>query len=104
MSFKNPNNRCSLSGYVATIGEFKDGQKSIDLEIGVSRPPQCKGGKPSSDYIPVYVNDPTIIKFIMENIKKGSIVNIKGELRKWNDGTFKIAAYEVLMKGSSWQN
>ncbi len=99
MPFKNPNNRCSLSGYVSNICEYTPGAKSIELDIVVERPSYIKGGKSFSDLIRIYISDPVLLKFVSSSVKKGSIINAKGELRSWIDGSYKIAAYELTMKG-----
>jgi len=99
MAFNNRNNRCSISGYVSNISEIIPNMKSIELDVMVERPATIKGGKTFSDKIRVYICDYLILKFVIDSVKKGNVINVKGELRQWNDGTYKIAANDLTMKG-----
>lgn len=99
MSFKNPNNRCSICGYVSDIRLETAEIKGIELDIIVDRPAKVKGGQTYSDKFTAYISYPMTIKFVKDTVKKGSVLSAKGEFRQWVGGTYKLAVDELTMKG-----
>ena len=94
--FYNKNNRITLSGYISQI---RTEEKYIEIDLIVSRPVSVKGAKTYTDNICVYVSPFDLRNFVINNLKNGSVINVKGELRSWADGSYKVCAGEIVLKG-----
>ena len=88
-------NRCTLKGYV--ISELKKVEKNdnaIEFTVKVPRPHEVSKSL-YYDKIDCYVCDRQNVSICKNNLFKGIGVEIKGELRQWFDGTFKVLVHDV---------
>lgn len=98
MNFNNPNNRCTLTGYICSEYIENETNTTLELKIGIERKSEVTGAKKFADYFTVYVNKSQMIALLKTLAKKGSVITVKGEVRNWKDGSVKICADSIIVK------
>lgn len=100
MIFKSKNNNVRLNGFVNTDPQISNiSQYAIEFQLAVPRP-VSKGERQYHDFVCVYVSDYSTVKFCKENLQKGKTICVKGELRKFKDGSYKVCSSDVTLSSN----
>lgn len=96
MAFNNPANRANLTGYI--LGELQQiNEYSIEFQLCVKRKGK-PGEKTYSDTFTVYVSNANTVTFCKTQLRANLPVQVKGEIRIWNDKSIKICCDEIILK------
>lgn len=100
MIFKSKTNSVKLIGYVNTEPKISDvSQYAVEFQMAVPRP-VSKGERQFYDFICIYVSENSTVKFCKENLQKGKTIVVKGELRKFKDGSFKVCSSDITLSSN----
>ena len=100
MIFKSKTNSVKLAGYVNTEPQISDvSQYTVEFQMAVPRP-ASKGERQYHDCVCVFVSDYSTVKFCKENLQNGKTICVKGELRKFKDGSFKVCSSDVTLSSN----
>lgn len=95
MPFNSKNNKITIKGFLSSdITEDEKNNYAITFTVKVARPADS-GGRVFFDEFTVYCSDRQNVSNCKANLTKGMSVKISGELRVWNDGTYKICVSSV---------
>lgn len=95
MAFTNKNNQITVKGIVfSDILPVENCSYAITFKVKVLRPTEV-GKEQRYDVFDIYVNDRQNVNNVKNNLTRGLGVKVKGELRSWIDGSFKICAAKI---------
>lgn len=95
MAFNSKANRCTLKGFLVTnVEKYENTDYAITFSICVPRPTTV-GKKPQYDRFDVYISEKSLVENCKQSLSKGKNVVVKGEMRNWIDGSFKLCASTV---------
>ncbi|WP_124098202.1 single-stranded DNA-binding protein [Ruminococcus sp. Marseille-P6503] len=95
MPFNSKDNRITVRGIVySNIEPVENNNYAITFKVKIMRPAEV-GKEQRFDIFDVYVCDRQNVNNVLNNLTRGLGVSVKGELRTWFDGTFKICANKI---------